>query len=96
MEKKIILHAFILKVHYIQHNLPYSLCMYCRSVVFNYRGCGNTRLSTPIMYCIGRVDDLAEVIGHIKQRYPKSPLMAVGTSFGGYALNTYDLVLYTV
>ena len=64
-------------------------CVYVhlRSVVFNYRGCGNTRLSTPVLYCPGKVDDLEETICHIKRRYPKSPLMAVGTSLGGYALN---------
>ena len=54
--------------------------------MFNYRGCGNTGLSTPLLYCAGKVDDMMETIGHIKRRYPKSPLMAVGTSFGGYAL----------
>ena len=62
--------------------------------MFNYRGCGNTGLSTPIMYCVGRVDDIAEVISHIKQRYPKSPLMAVGTSFGGYALIIRPYIVY--
>ena len=65
-----------------------KLCNYiCRSVVLNYRGCGNTGLSTPVLYCVGKVDDIMEAIGHIKQRYPKSPLMTVGTSFGGYALH---------
>ena len=56
-----------------------------RSVVFNYRGCGNTKLSTPVLYCPGKVEDLMETVCHIKQRFPKSPLMAVGTSLGGYA-----------
>ena len=55
--------------------------------MFNYRGCGNTGLSTPTMYCAGKVNDMMEAICHIKRRYPKSPLMAVGTSFGGYVLN---------
>ena len=59
----------------------------CRSVVFNYRGCGNTRLSTPLLNCPGNVDDLMETVCHIKRRYPKSPVMAVGTSLGGYAFN---------
>jgi len=64
----------------------FSLHVY-RSVVFNYRGCGDTGLSTPLLYCPGNVGDLMETICHIKQRYPKSPLMAVGTSLGGYVLN---------
>ena len=68
-------------------NLYTCVYVHLRSVVFNYRGCGNTRLSTPVLYCPGKVDDLEETISHIKRRYPKSPLMAVGTSLGGYALN---------
>ena len=52
--------------------------------MFNYRGCGDTGLSTPKLYCAGVVDDLNEVICHIKQRLPKSPLIATGTSLGGY------------
>lgn len=75
--------------NYISNFLHDMLECNYRSVVFNYRGCGNTRLSTPVLYCPGKVDDLEETICHIKRRYPKSPLMAVGTSLGGVQVICY-------
>ena len=48
-----------------------------------------------MLYCAGKVDDMMETIDHIKQRYPKSPLMAVSTSYGGYALQRKHYVCST-
>ncbi|XP_077989793.1 phospholipase ABHD3-like [Glandiceps talaboti] len=60
-----------------------------RSVVFNYRGSGGTKLKTPRYYCGANTDDINTAICHIKLLYPDSQLMAVGISFGGMILMNY-------
>ena len=60
-----------------------STVVYYRSLAFNFRGWRNSGLSTTKLFCTGVVDDMDQVIRHIKQHFPKSPLIAAGTSLGG-------------
>lgn len=46
-------------------------------------------LQTPRLYCAANVEDLTEVIVHIKQKHPTSKLGAAGISMGGLILGNY-------
>lgn len=58
-------------------------------MVFNFRGRGGHSLRTPRTYCASNSEDLSEVIDHVRARYPKAPLMAMGVSLGGIILGNY-------
>jgi len=72
--------------NYIRHWIQDVTKLGYRSVVFNYRGCGNTKLSTSKLYCGADIGDLTEVLEHITTVLPRSPLMAVGVSMGRYVV----------
>ena len=63
--------------------------MKARCVVFNFRGRGGHQITTPKTYCASKGDDLDEVVGHIKEKYPKSTLIGLGVSLGGIILGNY-------
>lgn len=44
---------------------------------------------TPRLYCAANVDDLTEIIAHIKNCHPNSKLGATGVSMGGLILGNY-------
>ena len=60
-----------------------------RCVVFTNRGLGGIPLKTPRTYCAANTEDISEVIDHIKQLHPDSPLMVLGVSLGGIILGNY-------
>jgi len=60
-----------------------------RCVVFIYRGLGGHVLKTPRAYCATDYQDVTRVVDHIKSKYPKSPLTALGVSLGGIMLGNY-------
>ncbi|XP_002736227.1 phospholipase ABHD3-like [Saccoglossus kowalevskii] len=60
-----------------------------RTVVFNNRGNGGATLRTPRTYCAANTEDMHCVVNHIKQNYPKAPLIGVGVSLGGMILVNY-------
>ncbi|CAI8057051.1 Phospholipase ABHD3 [Geodia barretti] len=60
-----------------------------RCVVFNYRGCGNSKLSTPKLFSLGDVDDLTEVADYLHFHNPSSTIVAVGVSMGSVQLIRY-------
>ena len=59
-----------------------------RVVVLNHRGV-NQQLLTPLPYHGGRLEDVEIALNHVKAKYPKAPILAVGTSFGGNQLIRY-------
>lgn len=74
---------------YTLHLVAESVKLGYRAVVFNYRGNGGAELKTSRTYCATYTDDLSCVISHVSSRYPQSPIMAVGVSFGGLVLTNY-------
>ncbi|XP_050433531.1 phospholipase ABHD3-like [Adelges cooleyi] len=60
-----------------------------RVVVFNYRGVGGVELKTPRSYSANNIEDLTEVVNHLKRKYPKTIVGGLGTSLGGVILGNY-------
>ncbi|XP_050523517.1 phospholipase ABHD3 [Daktulosphaira vitifoliae] len=60
-----------------------------RLVVFNYRGIGGIQLKTPRSYSANNIEDLLEVIIHIKHKYPNTVLGGLGISMGGLILGNF-------
>ena len=60
-----------------------------RCVVFNNRGQGGCLLKTPRTSCVSNTEDLTVAIEYIKTKFPDSPLMAIGISYGGIILGNY-------
>ncbi len=57
-----------------------------RVVVANFRGCAETPVTSPQLYCGAYTDDLRLCIQHIHCRYPTNPIIAVGFSLGANIL----------
>lgn len=75
--------------NYIRHWIQDMTEQGYRSIIFNYRGCGYTKLSTPRMYCGADITDLTEAVDHIRTKCPRAPLIAVGVSMGTLQLIKY-------
>lgn len=60
-----------------------------RTVVFNNRGLGGIELKTPRLYCAANIEDLSEVVNHIKKLNPDVKLGGAGISMGGLILGNY-------
>ncbi|XP_064382470.1 protein ABHD1-like [Halichondria panicea] len=78
--------------NYVRHWINDMKGLGYRAVVFNYRGCGYTKLSTPRTYVGSDISDLTDVISHITTKLPKAPLLAVGASMGTMQLLKYVAV----
>ncbi|RKP26823.1 Alpha/Beta hydrolase protein [Syncephalis pseudoplumigaleata] len=61
----------------------------CRGVVMNFRGCANTRITTPRLYCGAWTDDLRYVVSYIREQCPDAELGAAGFSLGSNVLVKY-------
>ncbi|KAJ3206607.1 hypothetical protein HK099_000495, partial [Clydaea vesicula] len=60
-----------------------------RCVVVNFRGCANTKLTSPLLYCGAYTDDLRLVVKHIHAKFPKAKLCGVGFSLGANIMTKY-------
>uniref|UniRef100_A0A224XHT1 Putative alpha/beta hydrolase n=1 Tax=Panstrongylus lignarius TaxID=156445 RepID=A0A224XHT1_9HEMI len=60
-----------------------------RTVVFNQRGIGGIGLKTPRTYCASNVEDVVEVVAHVREVCAGAPLAGTGISMGGLILGNY-------
>ncbi|KAG8882236.1 hypothetical protein FRB98_003862 [Tulasnella sp. 332] len=60
-----------------------------RAVVFNFRGCNGTRLTSPRLYHPRMTDDLRSIILYLRSFLPAVPLYALGFSMGASLLSCY-------
>ncbi|XP_028253816.1 phospholipase ABHD3-like isoform X2 [Parambassis ranga] len=74
---------------YVLHAINQATRRGYRCVVFNNRGLGGEELLTPITYCAANTSDLECVVRHVKELYPRSPLIGAGVSMGGMLLLNY-------
>ncbi|KAL5493886.1 hypothetical protein EMCRGX_G015121 [Ephydatia muelleri] len=74
---------------YAQHWIGDLTHVGYRSVVLNYRGCGSTKLTTPRLYCGCDIADLQQVVEHIMNLLPTSPLMGLAVSMGSILMIKY-------
>ncbi|QPG74450.1 hypothetical protein FOA43_001780 [Brettanomyces nanus] len=57
--------------------------------VLNSRGCGNTELTSPSLFCALWTEDIHTAVRFLKKNYPNRPLFAVGFSLGSVILTNY-------
>lgn len=74
---------------YLRYLVPAAKRMGYRVVSFNNRGRGGTKLRTPKIYCAANFDDLELAINYVRDRNPKSKIVASGFSMGGMVLTRY-------
>ena len=59
------------------------------SVLMHFRGCGAKPNRQPHSYHSGQTTDVVEFVNHLRQRFPHSPIYAIGFSLGGNVLAKY-------
>uniref|UniRef100_A0A0D9YI10 AB hydrolase-1 domain-containing protein n=1 Tax=Oryza glumipatula TaxID=40148 RepID=A0A0D9YI10_9ORYZ len=74
---------------YVKH-MAYSMATKgCNTVVSNHRGLGGVSITSDCLYNAGWTEDLREVINYIHHKYPKAPMLCVGTSIGANIVVKY-------
>ncbi|ODV95514.1 hypothetical protein PACTADRAFT_50228 [Pachysolen tannophilus NRRL Y-2460] len=58
-------------------------------LVLNSRGCANSKISTPQLFCGLWTEDLRFLIKNLKLQFPSRPIFAAGFSLGGSMLANY-------
>ena len=56
------------------------------AVVFNARGCAESKIITPQMYCAAYTEDLRVALKHIQNCAPDAKIFAIGFSLGSNIL----------
>lgn len=70
------------QTEYIKSIIPNAHSVGYRTVAFNNRGRGGMKIKTPRLYCANNIDDMDEVLRHIKSKYPNARIVATGISLG--------------
>uniref|UniRef100_A0A0E0CAW7 AB hydrolase-1 domain-containing protein n=1 Tax=Oryza meridionalis TaxID=40149 RepID=A0A0E0CAW7_9ORYZ len=74
---------------YVKH-MAYSMAKKgCNTVVSNHRGLGGVSITSDCLYNAGWTEDLREVINYLHHKYPKAPMLCVGTSIGANIVVKY-------
>lgn len=74
---------------YVKH-MAYSMATKgCNTVVSNHRGLGGVSITSDCLYNAGWTEDLREVINYLHHKYPKAPMLCVGTSIGANIVVKY-------
>ncbi|KAJ2848718.1 hypothetical protein IWW36_003123 [Coemansia brasiliensis] len=58
-------------------------------VVVHSRGCGGTKLTTPLPFHCGFTDDYKEIINNLRYRLPQCPLLGLSFSLGANIMTKY-------
>lgn len=74
---------------YLKYIVPAVSKLGYRVVSFNNRGRGGMELKTPRIYCAANYDDIELAIDYIRDKNPKSKIIASGFSMGGMVLTRY-------
>lgn len=74
---------------YLRGIIPIVYKLGYRVVAFNNRGRGGMKLKTPRLYCATNYEDYELAIDHIKNKNPKSTIVATGFSMGAMVLCRY-------
>lgn len=70
------------QTEYIKSLVPSAHALGYRPVAFNNRGRGGMKIKTPRLYCATYIDDMDEIMTHIRNLYPKARVVATGVSLG--------------
>ena len=62
-----------------------------RNVVMNFRGCSDTILTSPQLYCGAYTGDVEFAIEHVRSRFPNAKIIGVGFSLGANVLTKVRL-----
>lgn len=60
-----------------------------RAVVVNFRGCAGIPITSAQLYSAGHTEDIRVAMYHLRQAYPKAPLLGLGFSLGANVLTRY-------
>lgn len=74
---------------YLRYIVPAIQKIGYRVVTFNNRGRGGTELRTPRLYSAANFEDMELVIDSVRERNPRSRIVAAGFSMGGMVLTRY-------
>lgn len=74
---------------YLRLLVPIAHSIGYRVVVVNYRGLGDTPLTSQRLYCAANHEDLEQALKHIRQLNPSVRLVAAALSMGGTVLAGY-------
>lgn len=74
---------------YVRHYVRMLVANGLRPVVMNARGCGTSKLTTPIYFSCHFTDDVRRVVNHVHQKFPDAPLFATAYSLGANVLTKY-------
>ncbi|KAL2612401.1 hypothetical protein R1flu_024093 [Riccia fluitans] len=75
--------------HYVKHMVRGLSDKGWRVLVINHRGLGGVSITSDHFYNAGWTEDLRKLIPFVHQKYPKSPLLAIGASLGANILVKY-------